>query len=80
MMEVAHPQIFRAFPSPHPTTVDSIFRSLVCVHAACQIYALPTCSSVGRTNLLIAGRILAQTEEVTNTAAEPNSPLFKPNG
>jgi len=21
-MEVAHPQIFRAFPSPHPTTVD----------------------------------------------------------
>jgi len=42
MMEVAHPLIFRAFRSPHPTTVDLIFRSLVYVHAMCQSHALPT--------------------------------------
>jgi hypothetical protein len=57
MMEVAHSLIFRAFRSPHPTTVDLIFRSLMYMHAMCQIDALPTCTGMLRTNLLTAGRI-----------------------
>jgi hypothetical protein len=47
----------RAFPSPHPTTVDLIFRSLVFVHAVCHICAVDDVLESAADNLLIAGGI-----------------------
>jgi hypothetical protein len=80
MMEVAQFDGLSCVPSPHPTTVDLIFRSLVFVHAVCHICAVDELLESAADNLLIAGAIHRTRRGNNNTAVETGAALFKPNG